>query len=84
MNKNIPSSSGGQAQMGADSTSKADQPLSYHHRPDAGRRGPDPLDYQHRHASMAEYAKLLALRYDHSHPAVLLSPAPSHRRSFQL
>lgn len=66
MIKSIPSSAVGQAQMGAGSTSKTDQPLSFHHRPDAGRRGPDPLEYQHRHASMAEYAKLLALRYDHS------------------
>ena len=69
MNKSIPSSSIGQAQSGAGSTSKSsksNQPLSYHHRPDAGGRGPDPLTYQHRHASMAEYAKLLALRYDHS------------------
>jgi hypothetical protein len=66
MNESIPSPSVGQAQMGAGSTSKSNQPLSFHHRPDAGRRGPDPLEYQHRHASMSEYAKRLALRYDHS------------------
>jgi hypothetical protein len=66
MNESIPSPSVGQAQMGAGSTSKINQPLSFHHRPDAGRRGPDPLDYQHHHASMAEYAKLLALRYNSS------------------
>jgi len=66
MNKPIASFSVGQAQMGAGSTSKTIQPLSFHHRPDAGRRGPDPLTYQHRYASMAEYAKLLALRYNSS------------------
>jgi len=68
MNKSIASSSVGQAQMGAGSTTKTSStpPLSYSHRPDAGRRGPDPLEYQHRHASMAEHAKRLALRYHHS------------------
>jgi len=33
-------------------------------RPDAGRRGRDPLDYQHRHASLGDFARLLVLRYD--------------------
>ena len=33
-------------------------------RPDAGRRGPDPLDYAHRHVSLRRFAELLALRYD--------------------
>lgn len=33
-------------------------------RPDAGRRGADPLDYQHRHASLGDFARLLGLRYD--------------------
>jgi hypothetical protein len=38
------------------------QPLK--HRPHAGRRGPDPLHYRHRHRSLRDYAQLLALRYD--------------------
>jgi site-specific recombinase XerD len=38
--------------------------LSYTRRPDVGRRGPDPLDYQHRYASLRDYAQLLALRYN--------------------
>jgi integrase/recombinase XerD len=33
------------------------------HRPDAGRRGRDPLDYQHRHPSLGDFARLLGLRY---------------------
>jgi hypothetical protein len=33
-------------------------------RPDAGRRGPDPLLYAHRHDSLRRFAELLALRYD--------------------
>ena len=32
--------------------------------PDAGRRGPDPLDYAHCHDSLRRFAQLLALRYD--------------------
>jgi len=32
-------------------------------RPDAGRKGRDPLDYQHRHASLGDFARLLGLRY---------------------
>lgn len=47
-------------------SSTATQALSYHHRPNAGYRGPDPLEYEHRHASMQDYARLLALRYQHS------------------
>ena len=33
-------------------------------RPDSGKRGPDPLDYDHRHPSLKRFAELLALRYD--------------------
>lgn len=33
-------------------------------RPDAGRRGRDPLDYDHRHPSLQRFAEFLALRYD--------------------
>jgi site-specific recombinase XerD len=29
-----------------------------------GRRGPDPLEYHHRYASLRDYAQLLALRYN--------------------
>ena len=65
MNEDIPSSSNGQAQSGADSSKQKPQPLSYKHRPDAGSRGPDPLTYQHRYPSMAEYAQLLVLRHNH-------------------
>jgi hypothetical protein len=32
-------------------------------RPDAGRRGRDSLDYQHRHPSLGDFARLLGLRY---------------------
>lgn len=66
MKKIILSSPDGQAQKGSNSKPAVAQPLSFNHRPDAGRRGPDPLEYQHRHASMREYAQLLALRYDRS------------------
>lgn len=34
------------------------------HRPDVGRRGPDPLDYQHRYRSLGDFARLLGLRYN--------------------
>ena len=66
MNEDIPSSSAGQAQSGADCSNSNSQPLSYKHRPDVGCRGPDPLTYEHRFSSMAEYAQLLALRYNAS------------------
>jgi site-specific recombinase XerD len=66
MKELIPSSSNGQAHSGADSSNKNSQPLSYKHRPDVGCRGPDPLTYEHRFPSLAEYARLLALRYDHA------------------
>jgi len=33
-------------------------------RPDSGRRGPDPTEYDHRFPSMKRFADLLALRYD--------------------
>ena len=39
-------------------------PLPFNHRPDVGRRGRDPLAYDHRHPSMKRFAELLALRYD--------------------
>ena len=39
-------------------------PLQAQNRPDAGRRGADPLDYAHRHDSLRRFAELLALRYD--------------------
>ena len=58
----IPSSPQVQAQTGLNSTPTAAQPLSPKHRPDAGRRGPDPLEYHHRHPSLREYAQVLALR----------------------
>jgi site-specific recombinase XerD len=39
-------------------------PRQAQNRPDAGRRGADPLDYAHRHDSLRRFADLLALRYD--------------------
>lgn len=42
----------------------SDSPLPFNHRPDSGRRGRDPLEYDHRHPSMKRFAELLALRYD--------------------
>jgi len=66
MNNPIASSTNVHAQKGEASTSTATRPLSFKHRPDAGRRGPDPLGYAHRHPSMRDYAQLLALRYEHS------------------
>lgn len=33
-------------------------------RPDAGRKGPDPIEYEHPHASMRGFAEMLALRYE--------------------
>ena len=39
-------------------------PLPFNHRPNVGRRGRDPLDYDHRYPSMKRFAELLALRYD--------------------
>jgi len=65
MKKAIPSPTENQAQRSPNSKPAAAPALSFHHRPDAGRRGPDPLEYQHHHASMRDYAQLLALRYDH-------------------
>lgn len=35
-------------------------------RPDSGRRGPDPLDYDHIYPSLKRFAEFLALRYDHA------------------
>jgi hypothetical protein len=55
-----------QAQTGSNSQPTSTQPLSFTRRPDVGRRGPDPLEYQHRYASLRDYAQLLALRYDQS------------------
>jgi integrase/recombinase XerD len=58
----IPSSPKIQIQTG--SPLKATVAPPSHRRPDAGRRGPDPLEYQHRYSSLRDYAQLLALRYD--------------------
>jgi hypothetical protein len=55
-----------QAQSGSHSVPPTQRALSYTQRPDVGRRGPDPLEYQHRYASLRDYAQLLALRYDQS------------------
>lgn len=54
-----------QAQTHAHPKPPADRPLSFSHRPDVGRRGPDPLEYRHRYTSLRDYAQLLALRYHH-------------------
>jgi site-specific recombinase XerD len=54
-----------QAQTRSHSQPSADPPLSYTHRPDVGRRGPDPLEYDHRYASLRDHTQLLVLRYDH-------------------
>lgn len=68
MKNSIASSTQGQSQTppAASHPTPADPPLSFHHRPDVGRRGPDPLEYVHRHCSLHDYARLLALRYQHS------------------
>jgi len=55
-----------QAQTSSPARPPADPPLSFSNRPDVGRRGPDPLEYQHRYACLRDYAQLLALRYDQS------------------
>ena len=57
----IPSSPKIQIQTGSNAQSTTAPP---NRRPDVGRRGPDPLEYQHRHRSLRDYAQLLALRYD--------------------
>ena len=54
-----------QAQTRSHPQPQADVPLSFSNRPDVGRRGPDPLEYQHRYASLRDYAQLLALRFHH-------------------
>lgn len=70
MKNPIPSSTNVHAQMGSEapsnstSTASPPPPRSFQQRPDAGRRGPDPLEYDHRHPSMRDFARLLALRYD--------------------
>ena len=64
MKANISSAPEVQAQTGSNSQPTAAQALSFTRRPDAGRRGPEPLQYQHRHPSLRDYAQLLALRYD--------------------
>lgn len=61
-----PSSPQVQAQNGSDCPPTTARPGSPQQRPDAGRRGPDPLEYDHPHPSMCDYARLLALRYDQS------------------
>jgi len=53
-----------QAQTSSNSPPPTDRPLSFNHRPDVGRRGPDPIEYQHPYASLRDYAQLLALRYN--------------------
>lgn len=58
MKASTPDSVGGQASVGRVSA------LS--NRPDAGRRGRDPLEYDHAHGSMRDYAQLLVLRYESS------------------
>lgn len=35
-------------------------------RPDAGRKGADPLEYEHNYPSMRDFAQFLALRYERS------------------
>jgi len=60
----IPSSPKVQVQTGSNPQPTTAQALSLNRRPDAGRRGPDPLHYQHRYGSLRDYAQLLALRYD--------------------
>ena len=55
-----------QAQTSSPARPPANPPLSFSNRPDVGRRGPDPLEYQHRYDSLRDYAQLLALRYDQS------------------
>lgn len=55
MKKPTASASAGQA---------SGEPLPFNHRPNVGRRGRDPLDYDHPYPSMKRYAELLALRYD--------------------
>lgn len=64
MKANISSAPEVQAQTGSNSQPTAAQALSFTRRPDAGRRGPEPRQYQHRHPSLRDYAQLLALRYD--------------------
>jgi integrase len=64
MKVHTPSVPAVQAQSSSNSPPATERPLSFHHRPDAGRRGPDPLEYTHRHSSLRDYAQLLALRYD--------------------
>lgn len=54
-----------QAQTSSPAQRAADRPLSFNNRPDVGRRGPDPLEYQHRYTSLRDYAQLLVLRYHH-------------------
>jgi integrase len=53
-----------QAQSGSSTRQTTAQPLSFSNRPDVGRRGPDPLEYDHPYTSLRDYAQLLALRYD--------------------
>jgi integrase/recombinase XerD len=64
MKTNTPSVPEVQAQSGSNSPPTTARPLSFNHRPDVGRRGPDPLEYQHPYASLHDYAQLLALRYE--------------------
>jgi integrase/recombinase XerD len=65
MKAHTPSAPQLQAQTHPHSQRPADPPLSYTHRPDVGRRGPDPLEYDHPYPSLRDYAQLLALRYHH-------------------
>jgi hypothetical protein len=62
----IPSVPQVQAQTSSDPQPTSAERLSFSRRPDVGRRGPDPLEYQHRYACLRDYAQLLALRYDQS------------------
>jgi hypothetical protein len=64
MKAHTPSGPEVQAQTGSPARPPGDPPLSFSHRPDVGRRGPDPLEYDHRYACLRDYAQLLALRYD--------------------